>query len=138
MHTRQEKMMQTEGLVFELGSYPRHIAYLFEGAKLIAMTTNGWGKHAEMGILPYLCRTKKQSLYVRRVNGNSFMSRPCVRCSSSLRHVSPGLRVFYTNKSGEWIEDKYLDTNHRSRNDNGQASTTYRLKQKYNYLKKQK
>lgn len=116
--------------VFELNRYPKHVAYLFEGSKLVAMSTNGWGKHAEMGILPFLNRHRQQCLYVKRLSDENRMSRPCIRCSSSLRHVSPRLRVFYTDACGEWIEDTHLNSSHKSRNDKGQASISYRLKNK--------
>ena len=115
---------------FELSNYPKHVAYLFDGSKLIAVSTNAFGKHAEMGLLPYLNRHRQQRMYVKRLSPINSMSRPCVRCCMSIKHVSPGLRVFYTNKQGEWVEDKNLDANHRSRNDKGQATTSYRLKQK--------
>ena len=132
MHTRQMKLMNTiEGIHcgnFELKSFPKHLAYLFEGSKLIAMSTNGWGRHAEMGILQYLRRDRQQILYVKRVrSGSTFMSRPCVRCSMSLKHVSPGLRVFYTNEVGDWVEDTMLNSLHRSRKDVGQPSVSIRL-----------
>ena len=57
MHTRQNKiMMSFDFLHHELRKYPKHVAFLFDGNKLIAVSTNAWGKHAEMGLLPYLQR----------------------------------------------------------------------------------
>jgi hypothetical protein len=113
----------------ELRRYPKHVAFLFDGNKLIAMSTNSWGKHAEMGLLPYLQRERYQKVYVKRISdGGTCMSRPCVRCSISLKHMAPKLRVFYTNKIGEWVEDSGMDSIHTSRKDSGQASVGYRVR----------
>jgi len=136
MHTRKEKQMTEEGYSFELRRYPKHIAYLFDKNKLIAVSTNGWGKHAEMGILQYLRPERQQTLYVRRISDLNSMSRPCVRCSISLKHVSPFLRVFYTDTNGNWIEDDNLDSNHTSRKDYGQCTVGLRLRHKRKICRK--
>lgn len=129
MHTRQNKLMNCDHH-FELRRYPKHVAYLFHGCKLIAVSTNAWGKHAEMGLLPYLRRDQQQSMYVKRISDVNPMSRPCVRCSMSIRHVCPRVRIFYTNEDGDWTEDVQLNSSHKSRKDTGQASVTYRLRKK--------
>jgi len=129
MHTRQIKRMHAESndLKFELKKYPKHVAFLFQGSKLLAISTNTWGRHAEMGLLPFLKRNKQCSMYVKRISDCNHMSRPCIRCSMSIKHVSPKTRVFYTNTNGEWIEDVNLDNMKRSRNDKGQASRSFRI-----------
>ncbi len=129
MHTRPNKIMMSFDLFHhELRKYPKHVAFLFDGNKFIAVSTNAWGKHAEMGLLPYLQRERHQTMYVKRISETTCMSRPCVRCSMSLRHLAPKLRVFYTDKNGQWIEDFGLDSKHTSRKDTGQASVGYRVR----------
>ena len=134
MHTRQIKEMQAQSrdLKFELRKYPKHVAFLFKGSKLLAMSTNSWGKHAEMGLLPFLRNDKQCTMYVKRIGECSYMSRPCIRCSMSIKHISPKTRVFYTNAHGEWIEDVDLNNSKKSRGDKGQASRSFRLCTKRN------
>lgn len=139
MHTRQQKRIDRfKDQDFDLKSYANHIAYLFDGSKCVAISTNSWGKHAEMGVLPYVESKRSQTLYVRRVNSINPMSRPCVRCSKSLLKVSQRLRVFYTDNTGHWQEDKMLDTEHRSKNDHGQATSTLRLRSQSSKRKQRK
>lgn len=131
MHTRQDKQMgKMKDCKFELRKYAKHIAYLFEGSKMIACSTNSWGMHAEMGLVPFVNRKKNQCLYVKRISRISPLSRPCLRCSKTLSKLCPNLRVFYTDENGHWKEDVNLDTQHRSRNDVGQATQSLRLKYK--------
>ena len=111
-------------------------AYLFEGNKLIAASTNGWGRHAEIGLLPFLRRDRQQRVYVKRISDCKFMSRPCARCTASLLHVSPKIRVFFTNENGDWIEDKEMNSTHKSRRDYGQPSVNLRLKHHRNKSRK--
>tara|TARA_B100000482_G_C12597665_1_gene293940 strand:- start:528 stop:932 length:405 start_codon:yes stop_codon:yes gene_type:complete len=129
MHTRQIKAMhaQSNSLKFELKKYPKHVAFLFKGSKLLAMSTNSWGKHAEIGLLPFLKNNKQCTMYVKRIGDCNYMSRPCIRCSMSIKHVSPKTRVFYTNAHGEWVEDVHLNNAKKSRSDQGQPSRSLRF-----------
>lgn len=134
MRTRVLKQITTEGHTFELKNYQRHVAHLFEKKKLIAVSSNEWGKHAEMGLLPFLKRDKQQSIYVMRLSSTNSMSRPCHRCFMSLRHVAPMVRIFYTDFHGNWVEETSFETNHHSRCDPlGKATVNFRIRSKRSY-----
>jgi hypothetical protein len=130
MHNRRLKLINEYGqkFHFELRNYPKHVAYLFESSKLIAVSINQWGKHAEVGLLPYLRRDRQQSVYVKRISEVNTMSRPCMRCFASMRHISPKVRIYFTNEHGEWIEEDEVGSNHRSRSDKGQPTVHVRMR----------
>ncbi len=133
MHTRINKTISAiEVGPFELKSFAKHVAYLFHRNKLIAVSTNKWGQHAEIGLIPHILsyndgRTTFK-VYVRRVDANSQMSRPCYRCSLALKHFTHFVRIFYTNEVGEWIEDKTLDNTHRPKKDRSGPTRIMRIK----------
>lgn len=116
MHTRRLKVIERvpDDFHFELKRIPKHIAYLFDGNKLIAIATNKLGCHAEIGLIPHIRKYRRQSIYVRRISSVNCMSRPCVHCTNAIRHVNANIKVFYTDLSGKWVEDKNLDNTHES------------------------
>ena len=99
---------------------PKHLAILFSGKEMIQMQTNiRRGSHAEENVMKTYKEwhfKKKLRLYVTKVGGMHRMSRPCWFCSKQLKKV-PGLRVFYTNNDGMWVEDIHLDSQHMSMRD---------------------
>ena len=116
MHTRAQKSIDAlTREVFEMSSYPRHVAYLFRKSKLIATSTNTYERHAELGVLPYVTNgAHGYRLYVRRLGNRDQLSRPCYHCSLQLKR-RPNVRVFYTSVDGAWLEDSDLDNAHLSK-----------------------
>ena len=113
MHTRYVKIIEQQVLPpFELKTFPRHAAFLFCGVKLVAVSLNQYGRHAEVGLIPYMRPNERYRLYVTRMNTDTKQSRPCQRCATMLKRVPCALRVFYTDAEGEWIEDARLDSEH--------------------------
>lgn len=101
---------------------PLHIAFLFIGKMLRSVSSNttvfGHAEHNCIRALkPHVAKShKSMKLIVVRISSNRTfgMSRPCYHCCIILRHNLPRARVFYTNESGDLIEDFELDNTHMS------------------------
>ena len=109
-----------ESGVVQNENIPTHVAILFSGKTVVQIQTNmNCGRHAEENVLKTMKEwhhKKRLRLFVTKTNGLHRMSRPCWFCSKQLKKV-PGLRVFYTDKHGRWIEDIFLDSQHLSMRD---------------------
>lgn len=105
---------------FHSKGIPTHVAVLFSNKTILQIQTNiNFGRHAEENVLKTVKEwqhKKKLRLYVIKTNGVHKMSRPCWFCSKQLKKVR-NLRVFYTDKKGEWVEDILLDSQHLSSRD---------------------
>ena len=100
-------------------SRSQHVAILYSNKKVIKVETNEAGFHAEEKILQTANKWKHKKqlrLYVTKIGGMHRLSRPCWACSKKLRQV-PHLRVFYTERDGNWKEDHALDSRHLSLRD---------------------
>ena len=99
---------------------PKHLAFLYCGQKLIAVSANSNNKHAEENVvgkyrnMKDLSINKPYRMYVLKLDGAHSMSRPCSDCSSFIANCCPRARVYYTNYDGALIEDTTLDNKHRS------------------------
>lgn len=109
-----------QSCMFHNKGIPTHVAILFSKKTVVQIQTNiKYGKHAEENILKTIKEwqhRKRLRLFVTKTNGDHRMSRPCWYCSKQLKKV-PGLRVFYTDKYGSWMEDVNLDSEHLSMRD---------------------
>jgi hypothetical protein len=96
---------------------PMHVAFLYNGTKLVACASNAYVKHAEINCMDdlrtvRLRRHKPLRLIVAKVSGCHHMSRPCAACSAAIRRRLPRARVFYTAHDGGLCEDCTLDNDH--------------------------
>lgn len=102
---------------FEIPRTSKHIAVLMNGSEIEGVFPNRYAYHAEeLAIAYYLsCKHKmrKPRMYIGRVACNNKMSRPCKHCSMMLKRF-PNIRVFYTDESGEWVEEDDFTSTHVS------------------------
>lgn len=99
---------------------PKHLAFLYCGTKLLAVSANSNNRHAEENVIEKfknmkdLRINKPYRIYVMKLNGSHSMSRPCADCSNCIARFCPRARVFYTDYDGNLVEDVNLDNTHKS------------------------
>lgn len=101
---------------FELSNSSKHVAVLTNGSAVEAVFTNRYAFHAEeLAVSYYLSKQKmkRPRLYVARLSGYNRMSRPCKHCSLLLKRL-PNIRVFFTDETGQWVEERDYSTDHVS------------------------
>ena len=117
MLTYSEVMRLIEGMKFELPRTSKHIAVLMNGSTVEGIFLNQYAVHAEELAISFFVannrRIKKARLYIARKSLVNKMSRPCKHCCGLLRRF-PQIRVFYTDKEGEWVEEQSFDAHHIS------------------------
>ena len=102
---------------FEIPRTSKHVAVLMNGSNIEGIFTNRYAYHAEeLAVAHYMNNVHKMKrirLYVGRMSSENRMSRPCKHCSMMLKRL-PNIRVFYTDKTGEWVEEHDYSTSHVS------------------------
>lgn len=115
--TYLEILSLCKDIQFELPRTSKHVAVLLNGSNVEALFTNRYAVHAEeLAVSHYVAnnrRMKKPRIYITRISSTNNMSRPCKHCCGLLKRF-PQIRVFYTDKNCEWIEEEDFDATHIS------------------------
>ena len=104
---------------FEL-RHAKHVAVLVQGAnKILDVSTNRYACHAEeLALWRYRNKfrhcTRHIKLFVVRISDTDKFSRPCRDCCSLMLKY-PHIRVFYSDRDGNWKEEVDYDSVHISR-----------------------
>ena len=114
MMTYMDVMNLVNGMRFELRRTPKHVAVLLSVEHIFL---NRYAEHAEELAVSYLVvhvkRIKRPRLYITRVSQHNRMSRPCKHCCGLLRRL-PQVRVYYTDREGNWLEERHFDATYIS------------------------
>ena len=104
----------------DMPSYvPMHVAILYSGVKIVSGASNAFHRHAEINCIDDIVfhrikRNKPLRLFVAKVSGKHWMSRPCRDCCQVIRRRLPRARVFYTDYEGRLCEECGLDNAHEN------------------------
>ena len=118
-HCYEEIASLVTSKCFDLRNSPKHVAVLCIGSEITKVFTNRYAFHAEelavqfYANLPDYSKKRRVRLYVARISEHSPMSRPCRHCCAMLRRF-PQIRVFYTDKEGNWVEEQDFSNPHIS------------------------
>jgi cytidine deaminase len=106
-----------KGVNFELRRTSKHVAVLMNASKVEQIFTNRYAVHAEeLAVAHFVAnnrRIRRPRIYITRLSLVNNMSRPCRHCCGLLKRF-PQIRVFYTDKQGDWIEEMDFDACHIS------------------------